>query len=317
MTRLMLLCAAVAASLALLLPTTPAQAAGTNIFSYVSNTGNDSNNCASPATACTTFMHALAETQNFGEIDCVNTGYYGNVAIQQSVTIDCAGGVGSSFGGILLNYAGIVVRLRNLSINQAGNGGIGIDAPNQAALYIDNCVITNANPAVVSNTPFLGIHFAPSAGESLLVVNNTILSDNGNGSSGGGIEIAPTSDAVASVVLDGVKMTGNTYGMGLTSAGGTIAAVLRHSVIAGSTVSGIVAAGGGSQIFLTIEDSTIANNPSYGVQTLGSGVNVQISSSTITGNGTGVSGPDIASFGNNRMSLNGVNGSFTSTTPLQ
>jgi hypothetical protein len=95
------------------------------------------------------------------------------------------------------------------------------------------------------------------------------LSNNGSGSSGGEIEIVPTSGAVASVVLDRVKMTGNLYGMGLTSAGGTIAAVLRNSVIAGSTVSGIVTAGGGSQIFFTVEDSNIANNHTYGVQTVG------------------------------------------------
>jgi dienelactone hydrolase len=72
----------------------PAQAAGFR-FTYVSNTGNDINNCDSPATACATFNTALGQTANYGEIDCVNTGPYGqSFTITQSVTINCAGAIG-------------------------------------------------------------------------------------------------------------------------------------------------------------------------------------------------------------------------------
>jgi hypothetical protein len=109
-----------------------------NLISYVSNTGSDSNNCSSPATACVTFAHALTQTTNYGEIDCVNAGFYFGATIAQSVTIDCAGGAGSTFGFITVNGPGIVVRLRNLSFNHAGFGLFGIDAVNMAALYIEN-----------------------------------------------------------------------------------------------------------------------------------------------------------------------------------
>jgi hypothetical protein len=135
MSRPMLLCAWLCA-IAFVVAANSAQAAGANTtFSYLSNTGNDAtNNCASPATACQSFEHALAETANYGEIDCVNADYYGtNFTITQSVTIDCAGAVGSAQGAITINGAGIVVRLRNLTLNSLGTGAWGIDAKNVAA----------------------------------------------------------------------------------------------------------------------------------------------------------------------------------------
>jgi hypothetical protein len=50
------------------------------------------------------------------------------------------------------------------------------------------------------------------------------------------------------------------------------------------------------------------NNPSYGIQTPGSGVNVQIGGSTITGNGTGVSGSGLVSFKNNQIGDDATDG---------
>jgi hypothetical protein len=44
----------------------------------------------------------------------------------------------SVFGDITINGAGIVVRLRNMSINRVGEGKFGIDAQKMAALHIEN-----------------------------------------------------------------------------------------------------------------------------------------------------------------------------------
>jgi hypothetical protein len=311
MTRMtMLLCAWLCA----ILPVAVANPAQAGFFSYVSNTGNDSNNCSTPATACASFAHALTQTAANGEIDCLNAGNYGQPNIAQSVTIDCAGNVGVSDGNIIINGAGIVVRLRNLTFNGVGFIDYAVDVKNVAALYVENCIITgfNNDSGINGPPPFIGIKFEPSA-NAQLVVTNTIVSNNGNvaGGSGGGISIAPTSGATASVTLDGVKLNGNVYGIGMNSTGGVVVGTLRHSVISGSNVSGLVAFGGGSPIFWTVDDSTIMNNPSFGIQTLGSGVNLQISRSTISGNGTGVSGPGIVSFKDNR-----INGNATDGTPL-
>jgi hypothetical protein len=124
MRKLMLLCAWLCA-MAFVVTAGPAQA--TNLFSHLSNTGSDGNTCETPATACLTLAHALTQTENYGEVDCANSGAYGpsffsHANVTQSVTIDCAGSVGQAFGGITVSGAGIVVRLRNLSINGEGHG---------------------------------------------------------------------------------------------------------------------------------------------------------------------------------------------------
>jgi hypothetical protein len=314
MTRMTMLLCAWLCALALIVAANPVQAAGANYLSYVSNTGNNANDCATPATACSNFVGALAKTANEGEIDCVNSGnYLGVLIITQSVTIDCSGSVGFSTGNTTINGTGIVVRLRGLTINSEGFGESGIDAQNVGTLYVENCVITNFNNDSGDNQPpYLGIRFRPSA-NSRLFVTDTIISNNGTygGATGGGISVAPTSGATAAVTLDGVKLLNNVYGMGLNSTGGTIVGTLRHSTISASNITGLVAYGGGSPIFWTVDGSSITNNYTSGIQTLGSGVNLQIGNSTITGNSTGVTGPGIFSFKNNQISGNATDG-----TPL-
>lgn len=158
-------------AMALVAAANPVQAAGNNnSVSYVSNTGSDGHNCSNPTTeACATFNNALGQTVSGGEIDCVNAGNYGgNFSITQSVTIDCAGAVGFAQGNISINGAGIVVRLRNLSINGGGAANAGIGLASAAALYVEHCIITN-------NTG-VGIGFEPTAGPSQLFVTDSIIS---------------------------------------------------------------------------------------------------------------------------------------------
>jgi hypothetical protein len=305
--KLVLSCAWLCATV--LVVTVNPQPAAAFAVTYVSNGGNDANQCNSPPTACLTFGRALAQTDNNGEIDCLNGGFYsGFFTISKSVTFDCNGSVASAVGGFTINGAGIVVRLRNLTFNTFGFGGFAIDGQNMAALYVENCVITNST----GGQPFLGIRFEPSANAKLFVTNS-VISNNGNfaGAAGGGISIAPRSGATASVTLDGVKLVGNVYGIGLNSAGGLVVGTMRHSLVSSNSVSGLVAFGGGSPILWSVDASSIMNNSSYGVQSIGSGVNLQIGGSTITGNGTGVNGAGIVSFKNNQ-----IGGNATDGTPL-
>src|SRR5947209_5776126 len=119
MTKIAFLPAALAALLALVLPIIPAHAQLANI-TYVSGTGSDvNNNCFSPAAPCAGLIHALINTVPGGEIICVSGGHVDgtNMFITQSVTIDCGSGVGHSFGGLVINGAGIVVKLKNLTLN--------------------------------------------------------------------------------------------------------------------------------------------------------------------------------------------------------
>ena len=312
MRKLMLLCACLCA-VAFAVAAGPAQA--TNPRSWVSNSGSDSNTCTL-ASPCATFARAITETTAGGEVDCLTPGDFGSgFSITSSLTIDCgAGQVGAITGGGMSISAGStgMVIIRNVTINGFANafpGTVGILVTSVGKLVIEHCNIIG-----FPTSPGLGIEFTPQ-NSALLNVSDTTIDNNGSAGQGGGIEVAPQNGAIASVVLDGVKMRGNVYGMGLTAANGTIATVLRRSVIAGSAVSGIVVVGGPTGAFLTIEESSIVNNGRYGVQSAGSAVSVQIGGSTITGNMTGVSGTGLVSFKNNQIGDNATDGTPITAFP--
>jgi hypothetical protein len=71
MSKFNLIVAIGASLVAYLLPAAPAQA----LFglTFVSATGSDSNECATPATACHTFDHAIASTANYGWVGGIRT----------------------------------------------------------------------------------------------------------------------------------------------------------------------------------------------------------------------------------------------------
>src|SRR3954471_20401165 len=74
-----------------------------------------------------------------------------------------------------------------------------------------------------------------------------------------------------------------------------------------------------NQVYFTVEESSITANLIYGIQTGSPRSVVNVGASTIGGNGTGIKADAglLISFGNNQMSANGTNGSFTATTPLK
>src|SRR5664279_5097882 len=86
---------------------------------WVSGVGDDANPCSRTA-PCKTFAGAISKTAAGGEIDCLDSGGFGGVTITKSITLEGAGGLGSILvagaPGITINGAGIVVKLRNLSI---------------------------------------------------------------------------------------------------------------------------------------------------------------------------------------------------------
>lgn len=221
----------------------PAQAQ--NSVSYVSNTGSDAYACFTPAAACADFATALANTNAGGEIDCVNAGNYGgNFTIGITVTIDCAGAVGFSPGKIIISGDGIVVRLRNLSINGGGADQQGVEVDNAAALYVEHCVITN--------NAFDGIYFAPTAGASQLFVSDSIISQNGGGSiegirNGGtlgnaGIDINPQGSGGTVATIERSRIEGNITGIQAGTSGGSTLVTVSGSIVSGNQNNNIQAA---------------------------------------------------------------------------
>ena len=223
-------CGTFAVMLALLLAATPAHAQASR--TWVSGVGDDANPCSRTA-PCKTFAGAISKTAAGGEIDCLDPGGFGAVTITKSITIDGGGTLGSVLvsgtNAINVSGAGIIVRLRNLSLEGIGTGLVGINATNVTALFIENCTIANFNAG-----PALGINFAPSTNPSVLVVSNTTLDNNGSPGGGGGIQIAPAAGGNVGVTLSEVKLGFNSTGVAFDSTSGPIVADLRDSVVASS-----------------------------------------------------------------------------------
>jgi hypothetical protein len=306
MKKLMLLCATLFA-MAFVVPATPAHAANTR--SWVSASGSDSNACTQAA-PCLTFAHSITQTSSGGEIDCLTGGDFGAVTITQSITIDCGAGqvgaIGVTLGdAITLNTSSsAVIILRNLSLNGFGtSGATGIYTQSfpGGTLIVQHCSIHAFGDD--------GIFFTPSSGRGLLQVSDTAVYNNGYG-----IIVGASSGVIASAVFDRVEITANTYD-GLVLGSGTIAGTLRQSLVRENGEYGVYA--DASAVYFTVEESSVIDNLSYGIYSNASGVNLEVGASTIGGNGTGVyaTAGSIYTFGNNQMSANGSNGTFTPGGP--
>jgi len=283
---------------------------------WVSGVGDDVNPCSRTA-PCKTFSGAISKTFINGEIDALDPAGYGTVTITKSITID--GGQGSGFASILSSgVTGVninltdnsgndplkTVRLRNLSINGAGNGLIGIRILAARQVHIQNCVIFGFGGGSAR-----GISDERSIGQ--LFVSDSTISDNGQS----GITIVPSGTLTGTLhgTLTNVRLERN-GNAGLALSKGTKASVTR-SVASGNVAAGFYAdgVGGASELNLT-ESMSVANG--QGVTALSAGT-VRISNMVITGNATGlnVSGASILSYGNNRIDGNAA-GNGPPTGPL-
>jgi hypothetical protein len=293
---------------------------------WVSASGNDANSCAQTA-PCATFQGAINKG-NVSQISCLTSGNYGPVVITASITIDCGtGNVGnvvvSNGSAITINASSsATIVLRHLHLNggvSVGSFPGGIFASLAGGtLIVEDCTIHNfvgfIGPGGVNGSGLVGagIFFAPFGGRALLQVSNSQIFSNVDG-----IDVASASGQIASVALNQVELVGNSR-TGLSLGGtGIVAGTMRDSIAEGNLQTGVLA--NASQVYFTIEESSIVANLTSGIQTSSAGALLNVGASTIGGNSTGVFAQQgsILSFGNNQMSANGSNGNFTSTTPLR
>jgi hypothetical protein len=278
---------------------------------WVSPTGSDANACTTTA-PCATFQRAI----NVGasQINCLGSGSYGPVTITTSLTIDCgAGNVGNVIvsGGsnfaITITGSGITVILRHLALNGLGTAAAGIVATigfTGRTLIVEDCMVHGFAGS--------GIAFAPSNARGLLQVSNSQIFQNATG-----IAVAPINNNIASTTLSRVELVANSQnGLSLTG-DGVVAGTMRDSIVGENAGNGIVA--NTSQVFFTVEQSSIIANLANGINVTSSGSNLTVTASTIGANGTGVKATagSIVSFGNNSLNGNGSDGAFTSTISLK
>jgi hypothetical protein len=263
---------------------------------WVSPSGDDANNC-SVTKPCRTFAGAIVKTNSGGQIVVKNSGGFGPVTIDRSITIDGAGkyagieapangdgissGAGSSFSDIVV--------LRGLTIIGRATSNYGISESSITALHVENCVIRGFR--------FAGIF----AGHTATFIEDTVVSESGKG-----IELG-----VESVTIERCRLTNNSIGLDLLE---TALVTARDTIASGNTSAGFevdsgtlnlescVAANNGTGVFSTtvpslnrpstvvVSNSIVTNNKNFGFRQDGASVFLSRGNNTVSGNGTDTSG---------------------------
>jgi hypothetical protein len=286
---------------------------------WVSGVGNDANPCSRTA-PCKTFAGAISKTAAFGQINVLDPGAFGAVTITKSITIDAGGifaGVLATAGtsGIIVNALNTdVVILRGLTIDGANTGGNGIRFLAGGALHVESCVINGFAQK--------GLDIEPSnAGGTFLYVKDTIITNNNNVSTGGGILLKPSGSGSVRAELNNVRSERNTFGLRTENNTETIAvdsAFVGNTGIGGG-INAVSTAGGNVQI--NCDRCTVSNNTQQGVTANGVNAIVRLSETIVTNNSsTGInptSSGQVLTFVTNRVAGNNPNGTFTASSTAQ
>jgi hypothetical protein len=255
-------------------------AAATSPRVFMSQTGNDANDCSNPLTPCVDFAGALAQVSVDGEVIAETTGPYGPLTITQGVTISGPEGVVLySHQPVTINAPGAKVIIRGMTIDGASNAGITINAA--GSMFIENCVISG-------NQGLGGVVVSAGVTTELAIQHCTIRNNSADG-----VLVFPGGTALT---ITDCQLTGNGFHNVEIQSG---KAVISGSTISHAAEDGIVAF---NTAVATIERCVITGNVQYGVSTASGGI-ARVSDSTITHNGTGldnISGT-LSSRGNNTV----------------
>ncbi|MEH2487069.1 right-handed parallel beta-helix repeat-containing protein [Bradyrhizobium sp. AZCC 2230] len=256
---------------------------------WVSGVGDDANPCSRTA-PCKTFAGAISKTAAFGEINCLDPGGFGAVTITKSMTLNCSATLGSVLvagtNGIVISAAATdKVILRNIQIQ----GLAGTAAPGLNGVRILTAASVSIENCVITQFSQAGISDARTAGNTLLFVRNTIISYNT------GNAISLTATAANKAIIEDSSLI-NSVGSGI-GVGNLNNAFVTRTVIAGNAASGIVNDGGSA---INVDSSSITGN---GTGITANGI-IRLSNSDVTLNATGFAGSATVSYGNNRLAGN-------------
>lgn len=264
---------------------------------WVSGVGDDANPCSRTA-PCKTFAGAISKTATTGEISVLDPGGFGAINITKSITINgdgtLAGILASLVNGVIVNAGTGVVYLRNITINGAGNGLNGIRYLAAKELHVENCAIYGFGNTGAGNGN--GIIAALGASGNLFVRNTTIFN-----CAVAGINISTTSGFAVST-MDGVSLEALPTGL---IVGSNAFVTVRNSVIAQSSSTGVSI--GGSNSAGNIENCILNNNATA----ISVSTQLNLTGSLVENNTTGVAtsgSPTLRSGGNNRFLGNGSDG---------
>ncbi len=278
---------------------------------WVSGVGDDANPCSRTA-PCKTFAGAISKTAVDGEIDALDPGGFGAITITKSITIDgsptgmasiLSSGTTAVTINIQANSGSNIVQLRNISLNGAVTGinGIRVVGPGVAnlAVFVENCVIFSFRATGAGQGR--GISDERTAAGTLFVQNTLVKNNFGSG--------------IVAIGANGPKTTLNDVqsikngGAGVVVSGSGRQLATRNCVANHNLLAGYL---GENTARLDVIDSMAAFNPT-GIQS-DTAAEARVSRSTITRNttnGLGLGGGTILSYGNNEVSANTGNETFT------
>jgi hypothetical protein len=294
---------------------------GPSARSFVSATlGNDSNPCTRAA-PCLTFAAALNQTTAGGEIDVLDPGDFGPVTITEAISIEAAGdgGVMTAPGTSAITIragANDTVNLSGLIFDGAnGAGTSGVVFSSGSRLIMRNCVVQGFTTSGIAFTPGSG-----SATTAQLTVQDTTIVNNGMG-----IWINPTGGIAADVTLRWLRIDNN-IGEGLrvdsTGSAAAVSATLADSSTSFNGGIGIDTVSGAPNATLAVSRIVAVSNGGAGIRSAqaANGIaSVTVGNATVRANAIGlqtVGGGSLLSYGNNQVTGNASNGSFTGGAAL-
>ncbi len=269
---------------------------------WVSGVGDDfSAQCARTA-PCKTFAGAISKTLAGGEINCLDPGGFGALTINKSITVDCHDVMGhvlvSGGAGITINLdsaANMIVRLRNISFNGLLTGTRAISITGTTGNAASNAV--SIEDVVIDGFTQFGIINSAIGGR--MVVKNTMVR-NGFGTAVG---IAPVSGATTiKATLENVTAFDHNFGFAF---GNGAQVVIKNSIATGNSASGIEA---DPNAVVAISSSVISGNGT-GLQAV-AGSTMRLRDSDVTFNTIGIAGT-VQSHVNNSFMNNGAGGVIT------
>jgi hypothetical protein len=307
-----------------------APAEATLAHTWVSSSGNDSNNCDRP-TPCATFGGAYNKTTAGGEITCTDSGNFGGLGINKSLTINCESNIANNsqdgaVAFIAIEGTSITVTLRGLDLDgTGGNSTVSCVGPTAtgANVYFTGSGTLHLQKMKINNLtgPNCGVQFNPT-GLATLDITDCDITDNGSSGLAAGIYVQPASGVTARVSIDHSRINGNYFGIIFDGTqGGIIQGTISDSVVSNNTENGITASTTSSNVLLVIDQTKVSGNL-HGLVAGGSTAAIMARNTTVTGNTAAglftVNGGQLFSYGNNSVDgNNGNNGAFTGMATLK
>jgi hypothetical protein len=298
-------------SVAAVVATAPAQAAGILTRTFVSSAGSDSNPCTITA-PCASFAAAYNAVAADGIIAALDPGKYGPLAITMPVTVNGNGWAAvtatAQGNGFTVNAVSGNVILTGLEIDGAGAAYDGIVFNSGSSLTVTNCVVQNMvqDQNADANTGN-GILLQPTSGTIDIAITNTTVSNNGNV----GLSYYPASGLpTVNGIFDRITATANQYGINVDSSnasGGTTSISLTNSIASNNSSFGISAFDGSTAMGVLIDNVNASSNY-VGIDATGP-AKIVLGHSIVTNNADfGIynsSSPTFYTYQNNEIYLNG------------